>query len=89
MSQVFVPKFRLAEPTGYPSQDLEVFNSEVERVLGQGGYSRESRYITELAERIYNHFKLRGELMVPEVRLLFAHMCKDPHKFVPIPKNDI
>lgn len=88
MSYVFVPKFRLAEPTMNPSEDLDVFCSEVERVLGEGGYSRESKAITEFAERIYSHLKLRGRLTDYEIRLLFARMAEDPRKFCPLPRSD-
>lgn len=84
----FVPKFRLAEPTGEPTEDVDIFSSEVERVLGEGGYSREAKCITEFAERVYSHFRLRGELMRPEVRMLFAHMANNPRKFIDIPRSD-
>lgn len=87
-TNLWVPKFKLYEPTMDPSQDVDTFCAEVERVLGEGGYSSQAKAITEFAERLFSYCKLRGVSSEYEFRLMFARLAENPRRFVYLPRSD-
>jgi hypothetical protein len=67
--------------TANPDTDCDRFLAQVEEIYGSG--TRDTAVIVEFTERMFTHFKVRGELSSSVVKALYAKMADEPRKFVP------